>query len=192
MYSDLWIEEKYKENLGLRYKVKRTLFSGKSEREATIRALLVLFVLLLILFVGLVLLVGRVILFLLQPACLSTVPPTTSTSAAAAALRVPSRPWASTREPHPHPPLQQKSSTRAAHQRRCRTTHPTPSPPTPGGNASLQRPGIRSQASCHPDPPLQPARTQTTPLPTAQARQIGAVCPAIGPTSPRHHGPDSS
>ena len=133
--------------------------------------------LLLALFVGLVLLVGRVILFLLQPACLSTVPPTTSTSAAAAALRVPSRPWASTRESHPHPPLQQKSSTRAAHQRRCRTTHPTPSPPTAGGNASLQRPGIRSQASCHPDPPLQPARTQTTPLPTDQH----LACPRAWP-----------
>lgn len=31
MHSDLWVEEKYKEILGIRYKVNNVLFSGKSE-----------------------------------------------------------------------------------------------------------------------------------------------------------------
>ena len=36
MYSDLWVEEKFKDFLGIRFKVEKVLFSGKSEFQKVI------------------------------------------------------------------------------------------------------------------------------------------------------------
>ena len=102
--------------------------------------------------------------------------PMTSTWAATAAVTVPRQPSASTRRRR-HP--------RADPPRPCRTTHSTQSPPTADGNAPPRRLDIRSQASCHPDPPSPPALTHTTKPPSVPRAAHSTASTTLRPRANR-------